>query len=311
MLAVAAWMLFFAFRGVPYNHDLWWEFAFNARAPRAIRAMFGMTMLASFLALWNLLRLAPGSVARPTSTELATAARIVREQERSDAWLAAMGDKSFLFSASGRAFLMYAKRGRSWVALYDPVGPRAEWPELIARFVALAGTHGGRAAFYQVRPDSLPLYLDAGLRLFKLGEEARIELRDFGLQGAASLGAALRAQARRAGRALLRGARAAPRSPPFCRSSAPFPMPGRAAGAGAEKGFSVAAFDPARIAQQSVTLVRQNGVAIAFAELMTTDLLTEATIGVMRNLPEGSAYAMEFLFTNLALASQADRASAR
>src|SRR5262249_41200876 len=57
------------------------------------------------------------------------------------------------------------------------------WPELIGQFVALAHAHGGRAAFYQVRPDALPLYLDAGLRLMKLGEEACIALHNFSLEG--------------------------------------------------------------------------------------------------------------------------------
>ena len=74
---------------------------------------------------------------------------------------------------------MYAKRGRTWAALHDPVGPRVEWAELIGRFVALAHAHGGRAAFYQVRADALPLYLDAGLSLMKLGEEAYVGLADF------------------------------------------------------------------------------------------------------------------------------------
>ena len=42
---------------------------------------------------------------------------------------------------------------------------------------------GGRAAFYQVRPDSLPIYLDAGLRVVKVGEEACLGLEDFSLEG--------------------------------------------------------------------------------------------------------------------------------
>ena len=99
-----------------------------------------------------------------------------------------MGDKSFLFSSSGNSFLMYAKRGRSWVALFDPVGRCEEWPELVWRFVELADKHGGRAAFYQVRPDSLPLYLDAGLRVVKVGEEACIYLEQFCLEGSERYG---------------------------------------------------------------------------------------------------------------------------
>ena len=143
----------------------------------------GASLFAGALALWQLLRPASGRLTPPTPDDLRLAALIVRAQERSDAVLAMMGDKSFVFSPSRRAFLMYAKRGRSWVALYDPVGPREEWPALIARFVALAHAHAGRAAFYQVRPEALPLYLDAGLKLMKLGEEACIDLETFGLEG--------------------------------------------------------------------------------------------------------------------------------
>ncbi|MGH8517758.1 MAG: phosphatidylglycerol lysyltransferase domain-containing protein, partial [Panacagrimonas sp.] len=67
--------------------------------------------------------------------------------------------------------------------MFDPVGPAAQAPELIWRFLERAREAGGRAAFYQVRPDYLPLYLDAGLRLFKLGEHASVCLADFSLKG--------------------------------------------------------------------------------------------------------------------------------
>ncbi|HUB47590.1 MAG TPA: bifunctional lysylphosphatidylglycerol flippase/synthetase MprF, partial [Acetobacteraceae bacterium] len=183
VLVLAFWVLFFAFRDVPYCKELWWQFAFDEKAPRALRATVAASMFACTIALWQLLRPAAGRLLPPTPEDLRAAAYIVRGQERSDAVLAMMGDKSFVFSQSGRAFLMYAKRGRSWVALHDPVGPAKEWPELIARFVVLAYAHGGRAAFYQVRPDALPYYLEAGLRLIKLGEEACITLSSFSLAG--------------------------------------------------------------------------------------------------------------------------------
>src|ERR1035438_6225997 len=39
--------------------------------------------------------------------------------------------------------------------------------------------------FYQITPDNLPLYIDLGLTLSKLGEEARVPLDTFSLEGAA------------------------------------------------------------------------------------------------------------------------------
>jgi phosphatidylglycerol lysyltransferase len=51
------------------------------------------------------------------------------------------------------------------------------------RFIELANSHGGKAAFYQIPPSSLPLYLDAGLEVLKLGEMASVFLPSFTLEG--------------------------------------------------------------------------------------------------------------------------------
>ena len=300
VLAVAFWVLFFAFRRVPYSQDLWWQFELDEKAPRALRATVGAALFASAVALWQMLRLTPGKLTAPSALDLSDAERIVRRQERSDAMLAMMGDKTFLFSPSRTAFLMYARRGRSWVALYDPVGPREEWAGLIRQFVALAHANGGRAAFYQVRPESLPLYLDAGLRLLKLGEEARIQLPEFGLEG--SRRANLRYALKRGERDGLTAEVVAPNGLaavlPTLNTISEAWLRGRR---GREKGFSVASFGSANLKSQSVMLVRQHGAPVAFAAFMTTDLHTDATVGAMRHTPEASPYAMEYLFTKLAL----------
>lgn len=299
VLAGSSWILFFAFRDVAYTHDLWWHFEFDEQAPRALRALLGMAVLAMVLGAAQLLRTAPGRVEPPSPAELVQVEKIIGEQGRSDAMLAMMGDKSFLFSASGRSFLMYAKRGRSWVVLYDPVGPREEWPELIWRFVELADEHGGRAAFYQVRADSLPLYLDAGLKILKLGEEAIVPLADFTLQGGRWSG--LRYALKRGEREGLTLEMLAPeaaekRIVTLTRISDAWLASRRAK----EKSFSVAAFEPSFIAAHSVALLSQSGDPVAFVSLMTTDRRTEATVGIMRHTDAASPYAMEFLFTSLA-----------
>ncbi len=300
VLLAVFWVFFFAFRDVPYSHDMWWQFAFDERASRALRATVGAALFAGAVALWQLLRPASGRLTLPTAEELRTAALIVRAQERSDAMLAMMGDKSLVFSPTRQAFLMYAKRGRSWVALHDPVGPRAEWPGLIAQFVALAHAHGGRAAFYQVRPEALPLYLDAGLKLMKLGEEACIGLDGFGLEGPrrTNLRYALKRGERDGLGTEVFGPAEVPALLATLRAISDAWLHGHHRG---EKSFSVAAFDAAYLAAQSVMLVRQNGTPVAFTTFMTTDLHAEATVGVMRHAPGASPYAMEYLFTKLAL----------
>ena len=151
------WVLFFAFRNVEYAHELWWQFEYDATAPRALRAMLAVAMLGLALGVSQLLRPAQARPARPTIEEIDLARRIAAKQSRPDALLALMGDKSLLFSESGLCFLMFATRGRTWVALGDPVGPQAEWPDLVWRFIELADSHAGKAAFYQIPPSSLPL----------------------------------------------------------------------------------------------------------------------------------------------------------
>ena len=73
------------------------------------------------------------------------------------------------------------------------------------RLREISDHHGGRTVFYQVSADRLALYVDLGLAALKIGEEARVALADFSLEGAAR--ADLRQSHRRAQRdgATLRG----------------------------------------------------------------------------------------------------------
>lgn len=300
LLVTAAALLFFVYKEVAYTHELWWQFELSGEAPRSLRAMVGIILTAGFGAGWLLLRPFAGTTAPPTPQALDQAMRIVAAQPRTDACLAAMGDKSLLFSADGRAFIMYGRQGRSWVALSDPVGPRECWPELVWRFVEMAGRAGGRAVFYQVGADSLALYADAGLMAFKLGEEARVPLADFDVKGARRAG--LRQALNRAERARLEFAILPPDE-----------VPGRMAELAAvsqawvahhkvrEKRFSLGAFDPAYLRGQPVAVLTQDGRIVAFANLLLTGLRDEASIDLMRFVPEITGGVMEVLLTRLML----------
>ena len=167
-------------------------------------------------------------------------------------------------------------------------------------FIELADRHGGKVAFYQIPPSSLPLYLDAGLEVFKLGEMARVFLPSFSLEGST------RADLRYA---LKRGERDGLRFEMIPRervASVIDEIEGisdewlvRCAGE-REKRFSVAAFHRDYVLSQPIALLRQNGEAVAFATVMTTDLREEVTVGLMRHKPgAASRYAMEYLFIRL------------
>ena len=299
VLAAMVWILFFAFYDVEYGHELWWQFEFDATAPRALRTVVGVAVLGLALGLSQLLRPAAGHITPPTTADLERARRIAAEQLRPDGMLALMGDKSFLFSDSGKSFLMFAKRGRTWAALGDPVGLPEEWPELVWRFVELADAHGGRTAFYQVPASSLPIYLDAGLKLLKVGEDAHVPLASFSLNGSSRAG--LRYALKRGERDGLDFEMILPEGVDTVidelEDISNVWLAGQTVG---EKGFSVAAFTRDFVLAQSVALLRQNCRPVAFATVMTTEAKQEATVGLMRHRPgEASRYAMEYLFVRL------------
>jgi phosphatidylglycerol lysyltransferase len=300
ILALGVTILFFVYKEVDYSNDLWWQFEFTATAPRSLRAAVGVGLTAAGIAVWLLTRAPAGRIVRPTREDIATATQIAAAQPVADANLVRMGDKSLLFSADRDAFLMYRKRGRSWIALFDPIGNPASRAELVWRFVELARRHGGRAVFYQVPGESLSMYADAGLSAFKLGEEARVRLENFDLKGGRK--ASLRASLNKAEReGITFEIIAADRVGAVIDELERVSNAWLAEHEVREKTFSLGSFRRAYIAARPVAVLRQHGRIVAFANILTTALKDEATVDLMRFDPSASSGSMEMLFARLLL----------
>jgi phosphatidylglycerol lysyltransferase len=297
-------LLLFVYRDVQYTQQLWWQFEFDAHAPRSLRALVAVAVLASVLALRQLLRPPASKLPKPDAEQLERAANILAQQPNADACVALMGDKNFLFSDSGHAFVMFGRRGRSWVALFDPVGPQSEWPELVWRFLERAREQGGRASFYQVRPQTLPVYLDAGLRVYKLGEYAYVDLPGFSLKGKAR--SDLRQALNRGEREQLSLEVLPPGVPAQTLAELRRISDAWLAGhSAAEKSFSLGAFTEGYVQRCPVAVVRAGGRAVAFATLMVTGLEDEASVDLMRHAADAPNGTMDFLFARLLLHYQA------
>ncbi len=188
ILGGSVWLGFYSYRHVEYADSLWWRFAFSSDASRFLRATVGVVVLGLFFAVARLLRPAAPQPAESGLQQLEKVYPIVRNSVEGSAHLALLGDKRFLFSPQGDAFIMHAVEGRSWIAMGDPVGPDLRWADLIWKFRELSDRYGGRTVFYEVGHECLHLYLDLGLSLLKLGEEARVPLAAFSLEGGARKG---------------------------------------------------------------------------------------------------------------------------
>ena len=306
VVAACFWVLFFAYQEVGYSNRLWWQFELDAQAPRSLRALLAVALIALAYGLWQLLRPPAGEVANVSGEELARAAELVRANPSSDGCYALVGDKHLLFSPSGRSFLMFGKQGRSWVSLFGPFGESREWPDLVWNFVEMATDHGGRAAFYQVRPAALPLFLDCGLHAFKLGEHAHVTLPDFSLKGAKR--ANLRSGVNRGLReglvfeVLDSPAEVDAALPALREVSDAWLSQQRTR----EKRFSVGRFDAAYLRRLPVAVARRDGRIIAFANLLTTAAKQEASVDLMRYLPDSPPGTMDFLFAKIMLHLQSE-----
>ena len=134
----------------------------RADAPRFLRATAGCCPGCCWRWHRPAASATPGRATAPADDGRARARRrrhrAAPRRPPSSAWVALLGDKRLLFSDSGRSFVMYGVQGRSWIAMGEPIGLRAERRELLWRFRELADALGARCAFYEIaaRGDARP-----------------------------------------------------------------------------------------------------------------------------------------------------------
>lgn len=266
VLVTVAWLVIFAYRHVPYTNELWWEFAFHQSAPRSLRASLLAAVIAAAYGLWRLLRPAPPQRAAPREEDMERVAQLIATVDDTTANLAFLGDKNLLFNAERTAFIMYQVSGHSWVAMGDPVGPPDACEALAWEFLEQCDVMAVSPVFYQVKPQNLPLYIDLGLNLSKLGEEARVPLDGFSLDGPAR--ADLRQAHRRANRD---GAtfELVPRGevPPLLPELRAVSTAWLAEKNTAEKRFSLGFFDENYLKHFDCGVVRRGGAIVAFVNI--------------------------------------------
>ena len=97
-------------------------------------------------------------------------------------YFAGQADKRHLV-VEGGAFVGYRVESRVAVVAGDPVGRPESIRAAITRFVELCRENDWVPVFYETSARYLALYREAGLRWFKVGEEAVVPLASFSLQG--------------------------------------------------------------------------------------------------------------------------------
>ena len=299
VLLCSAWIGFFSYKHVAYSSQLWWQFALNDDAPRFLRATAG-TVIIMFLFAFARLFVPAKPKAAPDTANSDQIQNIVRRCGKTYAWLALLGDKKFLFNENQDAFIMYGVEGRSWVAMGDPVGPENRWEQLLWSFRESCDRYGGWPVFYQIEPSRLDLYLDLGMTFLKLGEEARVSLPSFSLEGAHRKG--LRSshnkiESENCTFEIIPQADV----PPFFSELQSVSDAWLADKNTREKRFSIGFFNPDYLQRTPVAVVKSNGKIIAFANVLTGAEKEELSVDLMRFLPDSPNGLMDFLFIEIML----------
>ncbi|MFI4950017.1 MAG: GNAT family N-acetyltransferase [Caulobacterales bacterium] len=290
-----------SFQHSDYADRAWWRMMADADAERAMRAWAGAAILLFAFGLWRLfISAATPPVVGEDDPEFERVRAILAKAESAEPGsnLALLGDKRFLFSASGESFLMFGVRGRAWVALGAPVGKREERSELLWRFRELADSHAARPGIHGLNAEDLPEIVELGFSIQKVGESAAVPLETFSMEGRK------RGTARRAWRRLgevgatfevLQGDQVTQMLPTLHAISDQW----LAHHAGGEKGFSMGGFWPGYVQEFPVALVRVDGKPMAFATLWTTARRSAFSMDLMRYADEAPNNIMDYLFVEL------------
>ena len=249
-------------------------------------------------ALFMLLR--PVLLRQPaTPAERVRAREIVEKYGRSSlARMALFPDKAYFFSSGGSVIPYGASHGAA-ISLGDPIGPVEDAAQAIKEFKIFCARNDWIPAFYQVLPDYLETYQQAGFKSVKIGSEAIVDLHAFTLEGRKNK--KLRSATRRLTKL---GYQARVEQPPF---SPELMSELRAVSdewlayhQGAEKRFSLGWFDDVYLQDGPIMIIYDEAErAVAFANIIPEYQRNECTIDLMRYRQIGVNGIMDFMFVSL------------
>ncbi|HHW4669051.1 MAG TPA: bifunctional lysylphosphatidylglycerol flippase/synthetase MprF [Xylella fastidiosa subsp. multiplex] len=296
------WLVFFVYSHVEYSNDLWWEFATSGNAPRALRALLLICICLIVFGMARLLHNALQPFTPASEAELQALLPILANNKDTKACLAMTGDKALLHDPQKHSFVMMQRYGGSLIAMGDPIGPPEAAIQLIWRFREVADRLGLRPVFYQVSDNYWKNYLDLGMTMVKIGEEAIVDLEKFSLEGPTNaemrqafnkgkrLGLRFRILSEEEVRALIHRLRQI--SDEWLEEKG-----------SEEKSFSLGNFDPIYLYRFPVAVIEHEAEQkiIAFANILKAQPGSELSIDLMRYSQDAPNGTMDFLFVAMLL----------
>jgi phosphatidylglycerol lysyltransferase len=208
-------------------------------------------------------------------------------------------DKTFFFSENQQCYIAFRVGGGYAVTLGDPVGPETEIEPTIQKFIKFCTNNDWRIVFHQTLPDFLPVYKTLGFRKLKIGDDAIVDLPHFTLDGKEAK--KLRHTINQLEKQGVRFTHYDPPVPPEIMSQLKqvsdgwLQIPGRR-----ERTFTLGLFEHDYIRSTPVyAAVDATGKILGFMNSIPSFCKGEATIDLMRHLPDAPPGIMDYLFIKL------------
>lgn len=302
-LISTTWIVVFSNKNLYHNQLIHWYLNINFQLPGYLKFLFFISILGLFFSLLKVTTISKYSISNPPKEQLEKVMEILKYSNNPYSNLALLGDKYFYFNEDNDTFIMYSIIGRYWISYSDPVGNETKYEKVINEFFEFSNKCGGKPIFYQINSKNFQLYLDLGMNLIKIGEEAEIELKNFSLEGKK--------------RAKLRYIKNK-----FDKNGFIFEiidkdnvftiiddlkiisdkwLSNKNVG---EKKFSLGYFNEEYLKNFSIAIVKKNNKIIAFANIFKLESKKSICIDMMRYIPNEIDHVMEYLFINLIIWSK-------
>ncbi len=302
IIGLSTWLGFYSYGDISYSHGLWLQSSLDRTgdASRFLRSLFAISVVSAAFLLYRLVSRTTTDLLLPTRAELDIATEIVHNSNTTDHHLVLTGDKYIFWSKTKKSFLMFGVTQKFWIAMGDPVGDASEFEELAWRFRESADKVAAQIAFYEIGKECIPLYLDLGLSLIKLGQQALIPLASFGLEGKKrqNFRSAINKYQREGfSFEIISSVDVEPLIPKLRRISDAWLEEKNAS----EKRFSMGFFNEEYLQHCKLAVVKKDGEIYAFCNLWTLDNHREISLDLMRYLPGTPNGIMEYLSISLAM----------
>ena len=251
-------------------------------------------------AIFMLIR--PMLVRRPSTTQEREAARsiITAHGKTILAPFALLPDKSYFFTKGG-SVLDYVLEGRCALVLGDPLGPRHDLSRAVSSFLDHCSASDWLPVFIDISPQNCKFYAKFDLQDLCVGEEAIVDLLNFSLEGSENRD--LRYQYNKIIKlGYTARVHQPPHPPEFLSELKKISDTWLTIKHGREKRFWVGWFDADFLNNGPVMVVKDvNDRRVAFSTILSASQSRDATVDMMRHIPEAEHGIMQFLFVSMFL----------